>query len=849
MASPNPFHWSGTHAGNRGLPRLSGLDGIRGLAALAVVLYHAGASWLPAGFLGVDVFFVVSGFLITSLLISERERDGKTDLVEFWLRRARRLLPVLALVLIVTTVYAAIALENTLIDHLREVLVAAVYITNWDQIIRGVSYFEMFERPSQLRHLWSLAVEEQFYIIWPVLFAVVARFLKLRWLWCIVVGLAALSVVWMLILFTPGDEPSRVYFGSDARAFTILIGVAVAFFWKPWRREWSAPLGYVMDLLAIAALVGIGLIMVVGRHWSDWMYPWGLLITSGATIALVAFVIRPGSLVGRALDIAPMRWMGERSYSIYLWHWPVMLALQWEYNFVPNTIAIIAAGIAATFILSELSYRLVERPMRRPDFWSITRIRNQLAEARPFATISASLAAAVLLALVIGFALLPGRSPSDLLFSASAEQSAFSAERNGEVSSASELDRALPVRSFGNSQLGSGDTAATSSNAVDSEPSTERRSPAVVQAIDPDDDARTSSAAASESGGPTHAGIAARNAADAGDGTGPNQPGGRIAQPPPLVQYPPGDYFAFYTVRAGDYLFRLTRQFNTTIDELAELNSERIRRVIHPGDVLRVPCPGTAPCTFLQLDQTGDGCVNMQGADEVVQVCRSQTMLVELPLRLSAMPQHPLSAVPMWIWNGSESEGLDFTLLLDHIEPFKGGSTIVELRYGLPPLAIGDSVMVGAKARLESVGVEVNAEVGRLAHQAIAILKQEFARNGVRDTVVFHAVGTNFLDRAGFEKLVDAAQGVRHLIVLTRQFPPREPLLSYERDTNRMLREEAPKYSWITLVDWNEITDGRESEVSFDGTHLNGLGRQLYTDYILAAIISRPPPLMLMTGW
>lgn len=843
MPNANPLQHPGPHDGQRGLPRLAGLDGIRGLAALAVVLYHAGASWLPAGFLGVDVFFVVSGFLITSLLISERERDDKTDLIEFWKRRARRLLPVLALVLIVTTAYTAIRLQDTLMDHLREVLVAAVYITNWDQIVRGVSYFEMFERPSQLRHLWSLAVEEQFYIIWPVLFGVAARFLRLRWLWCIVVGLAALSVVWMVMLFTPGDEPSRVYFGSDARAFTILIGVAVAFFWKPWRREWTAPLGYLMDALALAALVGIGLIMALGRHWNDWMYPWGLLFTSAATIVLVAFVIRPGSLAGRALEIAPLRWMGERSYSIYLWHWPVMLALQWEHNFIPNSIAMFAAGIAATFILSELSYRLVERPMRRPEFWSLQRIRSQLADARPLATITASLASAVLLALVIGFTVLPGRSPSELLFSASAEQAAYSEENGAEAAAQPTADRQLAAGAIQDNQLQTGDRVVGRVGSLRSQADEDDGTPAFMRRIGTDPNADPNAKKAATGTGSAHASPTSNAAREDGSGSDrqPDQPSGRIEQAPALMQYPPGDYYAYYTVRAGDSLHRLTRMFDISIEELVQLNDERIAHVIHPGDMLKIRCPGTAPCTFLQLDQVGDGCVNLQAADDALEVCRSQTVLVDLPVRLSVRLDHPLSSLPKWVWNGSESEGLDFTVLLDHTAPYQGGSTIVELHHGQPPLAIGDSVMVGAKSQLESAGIEVNAEVGRLANQAISVLKQEFARNGVRDTVIFHAVGTMFLDEAGFERLVEAAKGVRHLIVLTRQFPPREPLLTYERDTNKMLREQVSRYDWITLVDWNEITDGREQEVTWDGTHLNLQGRQLYADHILAAVISRSP--------
>ncbi|MCY3569189.1 MAG: acyltransferase family protein, partial [Chloroflexi bacterium] len=582
--------------GERGLPRLAGLDGIRGLAALAVVLYHAGVAWLPAGFLGVDVFFIVSGFLITALLISEREQDGKTDLVQFWLRRARRLLPVLALVLVVTTVYAAFMLQDTLIDHLREVLVAAVYITNWDQIVRGVSYFEMFERPSQLRHLWSLAVEEQFYVIWPLIFAGLARLLRLRWVWCIVVGLAALSVVWMAMLFTPGDEPSRVYFGSDARAFTILIGVAAAFVWKPWRRTWSAPLGALMDALAVAALVGLGLIMAVARHWSDWMYPWGLLATSLATIVLVAFVIRPGSLIGRALETAPLRWMGERSYSIYLWHWPVLLALQWEFNFVPSTILTVAVGLAATFMLAELSYRFVERPMRRPDFWSLSRMRGRLRELRPYLLATASLAAAVLLALVAGFALLPGRSLSDLVFTVGAEQSGFETERREDAAALDRPVQPLPIRPTQDKQL-TRQAAAGSVSAA--RPSTAKPGdiPAYMRPIERSATGEaTPGSALRERSALTTLGVDDDSTA--------------LATQPPLVAYPPGDYHAYYTVRAGDHLNGISRQFETTIDELARLNGDGIRRIIHPGDMLQVPCPGAAPCTVLRLEQQGPGCVS-----------------------------------------------------------------------------------------------------------------------------------------------------------------------------------------------------------------------------------------------
>ena len=820
MRAPRNIHEADPTAGARGLPHLSGLDGIRGLAALAVVLFHAGVWWLPAGFLGVDVFFVVSGFLITSLLISERERSGNTDLAQFWLRRARRLLPVLALVLIVTTIYAVLVLQETLSQHLHEVLMAAIYVTNWDQIIRGVSYFEMFERPSQLRHLWSLAVEEQFYIIWPVVFTVVLRLLNLRWLWCIVAAVGALSVIWMVMLFSPGDEPSRVYFGSDARAFTILIGVAVGLYWKPWRRRWSRPAGYLMDLLALAGMAGIGVIMVVGRHWHDWMYPWGLLLTSLAAITLVAFVVRPGSLVGRALDLRPFRWLGQRSYSIYLWHWPVLLALQWEFDFAPNTLAIVVAGLVATLILSELSYHLVESPMRKPQFWNPRRYHSRIANPRGLAMVAASISVAVLLALVIGFTIMPGRSPSQLLFSASAEQASHSVAFVDEDEAESEpLLTNLAQASRSTASL----TASNSDSLVGSE------------------SVPSDSVDASITRKPPEGRTVTDVRAVAGVDAGPAEPAARAASPEPLITYPPGEYFASYTVIPGDSPYGLMRRFDVTREQLIELNSERVMRIIHPGDVLTLPCPGSAPCASVELEPVGNGCVTWETNTDFGRICKRATMFVNLPIRFTAEPGSPLADLPTWIWNGAEAERMDFVLLLDHLEQTAGEPTRLELRFGLPPLAIGDSVMVGARARLQKVGIEVDAEVGRLAHTSIDILRDQIERNGARDTVIFHAVGTNFLDARGFQKLLDAAEGVRHLIVLTRQFPPREPLLSYERDTNKMLRDEAAKHDWVTLVDWNEITNGREDEITWDGTHLNALGRQLYTDEILAAVMSRPP--------
>ena len=394
------------------MPYLPALDGIRALAVAAVVLYHAGVFWLPAGFLGVDVFFVVSGFLITALLVAEFDRDQRVDLRAFWIRRARRLLPALALVLAVTTVYAVVVLGDQLVTHLREVLAATIYVTNWDLIIRDISYFESFDRPSQLRHLWSLAVEEQFYLLWPIVFAGLTRFVSKRAVLVIVVLLGAASLAWMVALYQPGEDPSRVYFGSDPRAFTILLGVALGLVWRPWRWSWpeqKAWLGEALDVVGLAGLGAMAAIMLYAHWWDAWLYPWGLLGVSLGAAALIAAVVRHASAIAPLLALSPLRWLGLRSYGVYLWHWPVLIALTWEFDFVGWQL--LALGVAITAGLAEGSYRWLETPVRRGVFWAQLGWRLPALPGRAWA----SIAAAALVAAAVGLVLIDSGPTSSAL--------------------------------------------------------------------------------------------------------------------------------------------------------------------------------------------------------------------------------------------------------------------------------------------------------------------------------------------------------------------------------------------------------------------------------------------------
>lgn len=217
------------------LPYLAGLDGLRAIAVISVLLYHAQFGWAIGGFLGVEVFFVISGYLITSLLLAEwREREG-IDLKHFWMRRAKRLLPALFALIAVTTLVAVIFLPDEVASLRGDVLSALAYVTNWNFIFGQKSYFETIGRPSMVQHLWSLAVEEQFYLVWPLLFVGGMKIFGRKRFPVVVVGGAVTSVVLMWVLYTPGGDPSRVYYGTDTRASGILIGCALAFVWSPWR--------------------------------------------------------------------------------------------------------------------------------------------------------------------------------------------------------------------------------------------------------------------------------------------------------------------------------------------------------------------------------------------------------------------------------------------------------------------------------------------------------------------------------------------------------------------------------------------------------------------------------------
>lgn len=353
----------------RRLPYQPGLDGLRALAVAGVFLYHAGVSWMPGGFLGVDLFFVLSGYLITSLLLREFSTDGTIDLVRFWYRRARRLFPAVALVILFALLATLTIARDDLGRTRADALSAIVYLTNWHEIVASHSYFNEFGRPSLLQHLWSLAVEEQFYLLWPLLLMFGLRKLHPRNMLVVTVVLAVTSCVLMWVLYNPGGDPSRVYYGTDTRAFTLLIGALLAFL-LPTAQKAAARRReslHVIDGVGTAALIGILVLFVTLRDYQPWLYRGGFLLAALVGALLVAAVSHPGTRLGQVLGWEPLRWLGARSYGIYLWHWPIMQLTRPGVDIsLPGPLLVLAQA-AATVGAAALSYRYVEMPIRSGD--------------------------------------------------------------------------------------------------------------------------------------------------------------------------------------------------------------------------------------------------------------------------------------------------------------------------------------------------------------------------------------------------------------------------------------------------------------------------------------------------
>ena len=348
---------------------ITGLDGIRAIAVIMVLAYHLKLALFKSGFLGVTVFFVLSGYLITGILISEVEEEGTIDLKNFWLRRIRRLVPAVMSMAVVIIFVSAVVNRIIFTKGCKDFLASVLGFNNWWQIFNKVSYFEAAGVPSPFTHCWSLAIETQFYLIYPLILLGIYKLVKSReegrakrgLLFAgVTLMLALISVILMIVLFDPQQDASRVYYGTDTRAFSLLFGALLAILWdyRMVPRRLSASVNMVLGSVSFAVL----LVMTIAINGSsNFWYRGGQFVGTILTVLVIYTVSGRKIWLSRFLSNPVLKWIGDRSYSIYLWHYPIILLIS---KGIKASWWITLIEIVLSVVLSELSYRFIETPIR-----------------------------------------------------------------------------------------------------------------------------------------------------------------------------------------------------------------------------------------------------------------------------------------------------------------------------------------------------------------------------------------------------------------------------------------------------------------------------------------------------
>ncbi|RZT21590.1 acyltransferase family protein [Fictibacillus sp. BK138] len=347
---------------------ITGLDGLRAIAVLAVIAYHLNFEWAAGGLLGVTVFFVLSGYLITDLLIAEFVETDKINFKNFWIRRARRLLPAMFTMLLVVITWVTI-FEQTMLDKLeKDTLAAIMYVSNWWYIFQDLSYFESFGPPSLLTHFWSLAVEEQFYILWPLVILLVLKMkVKEGSLFSIILLGAIASAAAMTLLYEPGTDPSRIYYGTDTRVFSLLLGASLSVIWPSRKLSTNLPseIRWKLDFVGLFALAFIFYMFWSTDQYQDFLYQGGMVAMSVASMLVVAVIVHPSSKLNTVLSFKPLRWIGVRSYGIYLWHFPVIVLTSPQWGADAPSLVRTSLQLFLILTLASLSWTFIENPIRQ----------------------------------------------------------------------------------------------------------------------------------------------------------------------------------------------------------------------------------------------------------------------------------------------------------------------------------------------------------------------------------------------------------------------------------------------------------------------------------------------------
>ena len=355
---------------------ISGFDGIRTLAVIGVILYHLAPYQFQGGFLGVPIFFVVSGYLITDLLFQEWQQNKRIDVIGFYIRRVKRLYPALVTLVLATTAYITLFARDLLANIRAVIMTNLLYVYNWYQVAHHESYFDKFGTQSPFTHLWSLSIEGQSYLFWPLIIIILLKFVKKKQpIFDTMIILAFISALLMAILYRTGQDPSRVYYGTDTRMFSILLGAALAVVWPSTalRKDLPTNLRLLLDVVGGGALMLLCLMFMQMTGESALVYRGGMFFFSVLSMILVAVVAHPGADMNRLLTNRLFTWIGKRSYGIYLYQYPVLVFFESKINVADHSFLYALIEVALILVLSDLSYRFLELPLQHFDYsktWS-----------------------------------------------------------------------------------------------------------------------------------------------------------------------------------------------------------------------------------------------------------------------------------------------------------------------------------------------------------------------------------------------------------------------------------------------------------------------------------------------
>ena len=359
-------------ATKRGIQYIPAIDGLRAIAVMAVLFYHLGFSWIPGGFLGVDLFFVISGYVITRLLLDSIERSGGLDLRAFYLARIRRLLPALAFMLVTTAIAVGIWAPDTIKRFLIDTPFALTGSMNWWLVGRHLDYFEAIGRPPLLQHTWSLAVEAQFYLLWPLILLLILRFFGKKRISIAALVIACFSgIALMLVSFSldasSSSKVSHIYFGTDTHSIGLFLGAALAVNWIPqnFKPEVSKKAQDFIDGIGVFGFLGILATFIFIEESNPALYRIAFPLAGIFGAAIITSIVHPASRFAPLLQNRVLLWIGERSYAIYLWHWVIFQVTRPQVDLAGASWAMYSLRILIVFALADISLRFIELPVRR----------------------------------------------------------------------------------------------------------------------------------------------------------------------------------------------------------------------------------------------------------------------------------------------------------------------------------------------------------------------------------------------------------------------------------------------------------------------------------------------------